>query len=196
VERTIYERVWTKSVVPKINRILASDNDIVFVEGQIKEKIWLTYESYKNRVHTYMHDPDGLIDRHKVASVMLYSIIDCKPFEINLLPIRQEVSGLALMANETLGFHTALAIVWSFIMEDANSKQDKNKIDIFRNGFKFPECRHGSYETHVHKMLYYAKLNNNYDIFAFSHILFLIEAYTEYVRRSELAGIALHKPAI
>ena len=65
-------------------------------------------------------------------------------------------------------------------------KGDKNKTEIYKNGFVFPECQHDSYEGHIFKMLYYAKLNERYDIFAFAHILFLIEAYTEFVKKTEL----------
>jgi hypothetical protein len=188
-----YERIWEKSIKPKIERMLLADNDIVFTEGQVKQKIWLTYEDCKNRVHSYMHNPDGLIDRHKVASVMLFSIIHNKPFELKLLSNKQEVNSSALLANEILGFNTALAIVWSFIIEDANKKSDKTKIEIFKKGFVFPRCQHDSYEATIYKMLYYSKYNNCYDIFAFAQILFLIEAYTEFVNKTELAGIALQR---
>jgi hypothetical protein len=188
MERTIYEKIWEKSIRPKIDRMLLADNNIIFVEGQIKEKIWLTYEDYKNRVHSYMYNPDGRIDRHKVASVMLYSTIINKPFEVKLLSAKQEVSGSTLLANEILGFHTALAIVWSFIIQDANQNSDKNKIEIFKDGFVFPKCQHNSYEENIYKMLYYSNFNERYDIFSFAHILFLIEAYTEFVRKTELAG--------
>jgi len=138
-----------------------------------------------------MHNPDGRIDRHKVASVMLYSIISNKPFELKLLPSQKEVRSSALLANEILGLNVALAIVWSFILEDATEKSDRTKYEIFEKGFIFPECQHDDYPTHIYKMLYYAKYNNHYDIFAFSHILFLIEAYAELKRKTELAGKVL-----
>jgi hypothetical protein len=191
VDKTTYDKFWEQSIKPQIDRMLSDDDDIFYIEGQIKEKIWLTYEQYKNTVHTYMHNPDGRIDRHKVASVMLYSIIINNPFELKLLPLKQEVKGSSRLANEILGFNTALSIVFSFLIQDANEKSDKIRIEIFRNGFIFPECQHEDYPTHVYKMLYYAKYNNKYDIFAFSHILFLIEAYTELKRKTELAGRVL-----
>ena len=188
MDLTTYERIWEKSIKPKIERMLLADNNIVFIEGQVKEKIWLTYEDYKNKVHSYMHNPDGRIDRHKVASVMLYSTIINKPFELKLLPVKQEVRSSSILANEILGFHTALAIVLSFILTDADEKSDKNKIEIFKNGFVFPKCQHDSYLANIYKMLYYSNFNQRYDIFAFANILFLIEAYTELVRKTELAG--------
>ena len=191
MDKTTYDKFWGQSIKPQIDRMLSDDDDIFYIEGQIKEKIWLTYEQYKNTVHTYMHNPDGRIDRHKVASVMLYSIIINNPFELKLLPLKQEVKGSSRLANEILGFNTALSIVFSFLIQDANEKSDKIRIEIFRNGFIFPECQHEDYPTHVYKMLYYAKYNNKYDIFAFSHILFLIEAYTELKRKTELAGRVL-----
>ena len=186
-----YEKIWEQSIKPKIDRMSSSDDDILFIGEHVKEKIWLTYEDYKNTVHTYMYNPDGLIDRHKIASVMLYSIIINRPFELKYLSSKQQVRGSALMANEILGFNTALAILWSFLLKDANKKSDKIKIEIFENGFIFPTCEYDDYPTHVYKMLYYAKHNNKYDIFAFSHVLFFIEAYTELKRKTELAGKAL-----
>ena len=188
MELATYEKIWENIIKPKIDSMLAKDADILLNGGQLKEKIWLTYEEYKNKVHSYMHNPNGRIDRHKVASVMLYSIIVNKPFELNLLPVKREVNSSALLANEILGFHTALAIVRSFILQDAYEKSDKIKLEIFKDNFTFPECQHDSYATHVYKMLYYSKLNRCYDIFAFAHVLFFIEAYTELVRKNELIG--------
>jgi hypothetical protein len=135
-----------------------------------------------------MHNPDGRIDRHKIASVMLHSIIINKPFNLKYLHTNQELESSSRLANETLGFHTALSIVWSFILEDAEQNSDHNKIEIFREGFIFPECQHEDYVTNVYKTLYYAKINDRYDIFAFSHVLFLIEEYTKLVRKTELEG--------
>jgi len=186
-----YERLWENIIKPKIDNMLSNDDDIVFNErqpGLLKESVWLTYEDYKNKVHTYMHNPDGRIDRHKIASVMLYSIIINKPFELKYLHAKQVLKSSSLLANEILGFYVALAIVRSFILQDASEKSDKNRQEIFNDGFAFPECQHDSYPAHVYKMLYYAKLNERYDIFAFSHVLFFIEAYTELVRKKEFIG--------
>jgi hypothetical protein len=188
---TVYESVWADIIKPTIDRMLAKDNDILFTKGQFKEQVWMTYENNKNKVHTYMHNPDGRIDRHKVASVMLYSIIANKPFDLKYLYAGQIWHSSSFMANEILGFNVALGIVWSFILQEADSRVDMAKREIFRDAFVFPECAHESYPAHVYKMLYYAKLNGCYDIFAFSHVLFLIEAYTEYVKRTELAGKVL-----
>jgi len=183
-----YEKIWVSSIKPKIDRMLASDNDIYFIEGQIKEKIWLTYEECKNNVHSYMYNPDGRIDRHKIAAVLLYSIIKNKPFELKFLHVKQPLKSSSILANETIGLHAALAVVWSFIIEDANQNSDKNKHDLFQYGFVFPKCQHDSYEANLYKMLYYSKFNQCYDIFAFAHILFLIEAYTELYRKTVLFG--------
>lgn len=188
MEFAFYEKMWSDSIKPKIDRMIADDDDLLFTEGQIKEKIWYTYEDYKNKVHTYMRNPDGRIDRHKIASVMLYSIIANKPFELKYLHNKKEIKVSSTLANEILGFNVALDIVWYFIITEANQKPDNNKKEYFRNGFSFPECQHENYPTHIFKMLYYSKLNGNYDIFAFSHVLFLIEAYTELKQKNELIG--------
>ena len=93
------------------------------------------------------------------------------------------------MANEILAFNTAVGIVLSFIETNAVEKADNIRLEIFKNGFIYPECQHDSYEANVFKMLYYAKYNNRYDVFAFSHVLFLIEAYTELVMKNKLANM-------
>jgi len=183
-----YENLWANCIKPKIDRMREEDDDIYFIEGQVKEKIWKTYESYKNDIHTYMYNPNGRIDRHKVASIMLYSIIINKPFELKYLHESKDVKISSLLANEMLSFNTAVGIVLSFIEADANEKSDRQRIEIFKDGFIYPKCQHDSYETNIFKMLYYAKYNNRYDVFAFSHVLFLIEAYTEQIRKTELIG--------
>jgi len=185
-----YEKIWANCIKPKIDRMKAADDDIFFVDGQVKEKIWRTYESCKNDIHTYMFDPNGRIDRHKVASIMLYSIIINNPFELKYLHDKKTIKIASFMANEILAFNTAVGIVLSFIETDAIEKSDKIKIEIFKDGFIYPVCQHDSYEANVFKMLYYAKYNNRYDVFAFSHVLFLIEAYTELVMKNKLIKTA------
>ncbi|MCL2440551.1 MAG: hypothetical protein FWD14_02305 [Treponema sp.] len=189
MEYTKYEQeIWNKIINPKIVRMTSEDEDLLFIGTHVKEKIWLTYEKYKNSVHTYMHNPDGRIDRHKVASVMLFSIITNKPFDVKFLHGNQNLKGSTILANEILGFNSAISIVWSFIMSEAEQTSNSNKIELFKNNFVFPVCEHDTYEANVFKMLYYAKHNDCYDIFAFSHVLFYIEAYTELVRKNELLG--------
>ena len=34
-----YEKIWELSIKPKIDRMLASDNYIIYAGGQVKEKI-------------------------------------------------------------------------------------------------------------------------------------------------------------
>jgi len=58
---TYENQVWNIIIKPNIDRMLANDDDILFSGVQIKEKIWLSYEHYKNTVHTYMHNPESLI---------------------------------------------------------------------------------------------------------------------------------------
>jgi len=189
MELAIYEEVWSKCIKPKIDSMLSEDNDIFLNGGPIKEKIWQTYQKCRNSVHTYMYDPDGLIDRHKVAAVMMYSIIVNKPLGLKFLHVEQLAKGSSLLANETLGFYTALSIVRSFILSDAREVSNGKKIEIFINGFIFPVCRHEDYLSNVYKMLYYSNLNECYDIFALSHVLFLIEVYTESEMKNKLVDI-------
>jgi hypothetical protein len=188
MDKVEYEKIWNIIIYPKITRMTLINDEILFIEGQIKEKIWLTYEKCKNTIHTYMHNPDGRIDRHKIASIMLYSIIINKPFELKLLPTKEAIKSESLLANEILAFEVAITIVWNFIMQDAINNNDNIKSEIFKSGFIFPECKHDDYVTHIYKMLYYAKYNNKYDVFAFSHILFFIEVYTETIMKMNLTN--------
>ena len=119
---------------------------------------------------------------------MLYSIAKNRPLEVKFLSDKQRTRGSTLSANEILGVNTAFAIVWCFIFDEATEKSDKTRLEIFQDGFALPKCQHGSYEVHIYKMLHYSKFNGYYDIFAFAHILFLIESYTELTRKMELAG--------
>ena len=185
MEIDTYNLIWKNSIFPKVQKVLDYQKDVYYVGDHVKDKIWLSYEEIKNKVHTYMYNPNGRIDRHKIAAALTSAILNNKPFDIVLRNNDQEVSSQAILANEILAFNSALAVVFCFIIQKAKDDNDNISLKIFEKGFIFPKCEHGEYETHIFKMLYYSKYNQKFDFFTFSNLLFMIEEYTKVVKKTE-----------
>lgn len=140
-----------------------------------KNQIYNEYEKIREKSHQYLKDPDGLLDRHKVAAVLCFAIINNPPFTI---PKDQNLSAEGRLSNELFAIKCAFHIVLSFIITKAKEDGDNERLEIFSHGFSYPECKHGKYLDHICKSLRQATHNKAFDIFFFSQILYLIEEYT------------------
>ncbi|HCL58004.1 MAG TPA: hypothetical protein DHW82_13495 [Spirochaetia bacterium] len=97
---------------------------------------------------------------------MTYSIISIKPFK----KIKEKGESFdSRCANEFLGFLIGLDIV--------NSFREKDGIFTTLN-IALPE-KEETYLIETIKTIYYSEIENNYDIFAFANIYFMIEKYSE-----------------
>lgn len=144
-------------------------------------KIYSFYEKERLYIRHYFMDFENKpMDRHKIGSVMIYAILKSKPFSVNrLIP---NLPNKLLMANEYLSFYVALSIVESYIIDDMKERNENNiKMQLI-----LPKTYHEKqsgesngevYIENVCKALYYVKNMNNFDIFAYADILFLLEKH-------------------
>ncbi len=124
-----------------------------------------------------MADPQGRIDRHKIGAALLYAIIKNKPFIINFYK-KESTPPAVLMVDELFGIGCALSIVYTFVLNEANKKGTSELVEIYKDGFSYPDCESGDYKTILAKSIYISKTSGIFDFFLISNILFLIEKYT------------------
>ncbi len=182
--RDKYLELWNKCILPKINKLAKDNTNINFKGDSIKDQIWSEYETLKGKVHTYLADKEGRIDRHKIASVMAYVVLKLAPFYINTS--EKPISPEEYMANEILALFCAMIIVISFAVSDALRVGDGKTADLFKKGLTDLPCKHGDFKAHLIKMMYYSKINSTQDIFVFSQVMFLLEEYTKLSFKSGL----------
>ncbi|RHX89536.1 hypothetical protein DLM76_21230 [Leptospira yasudae] len=182
-----FDQLWEISFSPKAAG-LSSKYPNLKVNDSAKDDIFKVYEETRKKIHNYMVDPEGRIDRHKIASTVVYSILKILPIRgaQSQTPYELRFAKVEFMPNEVFAWHCGLSIVYSFIIEQAKRDKDQELIDSLKNGFKFPKCSHDNYEIHVLRSLYYARVNSKFDIFSFSHIFFLVEEYSKLALSSAL----------
>lgn len=149
------------------------------------KRIYDYYEKKRLYIRRYFMNLESKpLDRHKIGAVMMYAILKSRPFHVSKT-VRALPSQL-LMANEYLAFYVALNIVELYKMDDTRSNKDKT----IGYHLILPDTYHADeYVENVCKALYYVKNPDNFDIFAYANILFLLEKYSDKTYLSNKLGL-------
>ncbi len=141
-------------------------------------KVSLVYSYYeffrKNIRKLYMTVESKPMDRHKIASNMLFSILKAKVIRVNRLIPHLPLE--LLLANEYLAFYCAINIIEIY-------KRDmgfENYSIVFPDTYIQGEGQN-SYLENTCKALYYSKSYKIKDILLFANNLFMLEKYTDIV---------------
>lgn len=169
-----FDIIWKDGIEKRGKKIVDSNIGKVEFDERAKDRILKEYNKLRDYCKiSYMRNPDGLLDRHKVCSCLIIAIIKSAPLIEN-----QCVSEMKTIYNENLAMSVGLSLLKNYIVT-AHS-QEKDYIEIFKDGFRFPETeRDTRYQELLCLMLHYDVRNGNYSILAVADILFLIEEYTK-----------------
>lgn len=152
----------------------------IILSNIAKNNIFKFYQRKRDEIKSsYMEKPaqnEKALDRHKVASCMMYAVLKSKALKINrFIPHLPEE---LLMANEYLAVYVGLNIIEQYRLEDGKRKPE-NKL-IFPITYHETDSKGSDFIDNLCKGLYYLRRNiNKMDIFAYSAILFFIEKYTD-----------------
>lgn len=177
-----FKNISENIILKYIDEILTSDTIgcLIFRKNRI-HKVYIYYERKRLSIHSQcMQNPTELIDRHKIGSIMLYSILRANIFKVDYL--KKEIPDYLYFANEHLAFYVALNIVEMFKREEIDYEFHEN-YTLF-----FPKTYHVSKDHDNPTFLYNTCLGLSliknlkyFDIFAYSTILFQLEKYTDQV---------------
>lgn len=166
-----------------LDEIKARDKDWNCINIQRKriQKIYRFYEA--KRIETrrrYMEDPSKPLDRHKIASVMIYAILRSKIIQVDrMIPDLPEE---LLLANEYLAFYVALNIVEHY-RRCKNIYSEEDYLLIFPEVYPLDNGKKPhSFLSNVCITLSNIRSLKQYDVFAYSTILFMLEKYTDKCR--------------
>jgi len=183
MKRDNYDSFYKEVVVGAINDIkkmekqLMGDVEVLKIKD-CRKRIFQFYQKKRDYIRSnYMtKEYNVALDRHKVASCMLYAVLKAKPFVVNR---NVKLDEKLLLANEYLAFYVALNIVENYRMSVDGKQEDECQILL-------PETyqeKIGStdYLSNICRNLYFLSIYNvdKYDVLAYSNILFLLEKYTD-----------------
>lgn len=178
-----------KVIIPYITQILdfakqaGCQKCIKFNKRSIK-RIYVNYQRKRDEIKSnYMEPPAKALDRHKVASCMLYAVLKSHVFRIN--KIKKELPLYVLMANEYLAVYIAINIVEQYKRDELGA--DSNYKLVFPITYHENDKENSSYLNNLCKGLYYIN-PKNINIFAYSTILFFMEKYTDIVCAENTIG--------
>jgi len=187
-----FNQIWEKVIVRQANKLLkeAQSNDLKFDESK-KESIRKRYDEINEALHKPMKNPDGKIDRHKVAAALAAAIILEAPFDSPLLYGSDATESRIgdpqfvradFLPNEFLAIIVSIFVVLDFLLEIGNTRTKKQ----FQKGVYYPRCEHGKYIQHLSSAFHMAFRKESFDPFMYSHVLFLLEKYTELYKTSKM----------
>lgn len=177
MKKETFDTLWNNGIKPKSKEIVNNNVGIVTFDTASYERIFCEYNKLKDFAKiSYMRDPDGLLDRHKVCACLIIAIIKSKPL---VYDENEDVFGMKKIFNENLAITIGLSLLYNFI---SDADEGKNK-EWLKDGFEFPVSKRDStYQELLCLMLHYDVMNNQYSILAVSNILYLIEEYTKLSR--------------
>jgi len=167
---------------------LCSKSEKLYLDQDKLELVFSYYVEYENRLYKAKRKKTD-IDRHKVASAFLCSILKANPIGYNADGVNP--TDLERTANEQLGFLFGIYIIDTF---NASTKE-KTPLDMEICGLeiKLPECKGNAdndYTTHFVKLIIDKKVKKELDfedesfninlLFFLSHIYFLIDSFSYY----------------
>lgn len=173
MKQKTFDVLWENGIAAKAKQIVDDNLNLgLRFDSKSKERIFNEYCKLRDYTKvSYMRNPDGLLDRHKVCACLILAIAKSKP----LVYEDDDVVGIKKIFNESLAMSIGLSLLYNFIISS-----NHDNIGWLKEGFLFPPTdRDATYQDLVCLMLYYDIKNNQYSILALSNILFMIEEYTK-----------------
>ena len=177
------DKLW--ATVIEVEALSTLDNfEQLFIPEGIQYQIFKEYGiMLKYCKEMYMNDSEGLLDRHKVAAIIMTAILKVQPIK-KLSEIYYE-DAKKWTFNENLAISTGCSVLRAYILEDTETndkltnEQKEARRNKLENGIHFPTVvHHGKDKENYAMELYHTAKEGNYNILAIAHELFYLELTT------------------
>lgn len=172
MEKCIQEFIWQK-VKDQIDKIL-EDNSDYFVFNTNSEYIFMQkFEEYLSFIKlNFMHDDVKTLDRHKIAAIIICSIIEANPLRMKFECEENQLFD----GNEKIAVNIGLSYMKSVLILLLNTTDEKGKFEEFA----FPKALacETDYITIFCRNLFYAKKYYALNPLEIANTLFLLENFS------------------
>lgn len=140
-----------------------------------KDRLKQHYESSKAEAKTHTRNANDLLDRHKVAALMMIAIIRSDPFQT----LKPAVSPRSSKARFWLAHIMGMQIVRRWILADIKYGTEKTPIEMHLSPLHVPSTMNGdgAYDEQTVRGLYQANKASRLDPFLLANILFMQDAF-------------------
>lgn len=164
---------------------IIGDSRLVLTESKIDD-VMVQYHRYNKMLKESMSNAETRIDAHKIAACFLFSILKIKPMGISFTNENKSPDSFPTFkertANESLGFVFGIYLMELFSKNTADTVEEKF---IATKDLQLPICNENiKYSHHFIQLISGCTTDidekefNVHSVFIFSHIFFLIEAYS------------------
>ena len=164
----LVNNIW-ELILEEYKKYGGNDSKLVFDASQVDNFKLLFESKYNHLKEKYMDKSVKHLDRHKVAALIIVSLLEVSPFSIQLPDDGQYIS----IANELIALKAGLAYMVQSLNKKLEQKNAKKQIETF----VFPEAQScsTSYMEIMCRNLYYAKRDFQLNPLDLAERLFLIE---------------------
>jgi hypothetical protein len=160
-----FDSLWEGVIAPALEAYVREGKGVT-LRKNARNDIWTAYSAFNRHAsNTYMRNPGGLLDRHKVAACYTLSILLAMP-----LLVEGEHEGDHL--NERVSLHCGLSVLASFLTEAVKrapgftDEARKKALERITQGVIFPDpVGHGdSYVQSVLNCLAFTQIEQQYNV--------------------------------
>ena len=162
-----FETTWNEIIYKKIRQLMLDYGDLVCLESS-KEEVKAHYnEVLTYAKNHYMVDPNGLLNRYKVASAMMIAILKAKPIKKAAAKYYIEASDKWIF-NEKLALNVGLKILADIdAAGGARSLEQKILYHRFSKSIPLRQKERERWEIE----LYYLRQEGSYNLLSLAHEL-------------------------
>lgn len=134
-----------------------------------------------------MKNPDGKLDRHKVAACYLIAIASIRPMRF-VIELNKENKKVHFSLNEKLAITTALSLLRAFFIaateenKELSNEEKGTLIYKFDKGIAIPDenlINHGEYINNYANEIRFSIADGSISILSIAHELYLLEVLTK-----------------
>lgn len=178
------EKIWNSIVVKEIAKF-CNNYDHIFTPLDVAEEKF--YDEFNNLLYhvnrKYMHKDSDIVDRHKIASIVMIAILKVAP--IKLLGEEYYTDpDYGYTFNASLAITTGFSLLVSYMVNDIKNDdllqddEKRQKIkELKKYGIRYPVTGYDDYITNLKTELFFTSIECNYNILCLSDKLFWLEIY-------------------
>ena len=203
-----YNKTWEESILPAINNVynecISKGNDYSFRERnltRIKRDVFRDYDLVRRRLKDRYYQSgteeidESLIDTHKIAACLCYSLIQNKPFSFDIVP---DMPQYIFVSNYSVAYYSSIGFIYmTLIAEYLMNGYRKFAQRLIDNG-KFMEPPvskgHNNYnEGRIFALAQNDLYGNTFDVLGYADMMYWIELYNRQLIEDTVTPVDLDR---
>lgn len=203
-----YDKIWEEVVCPSIERIyeecIGEGNKYSFRMrdlNKIKKGVFRDYNLIKNRLKDRYYqknsekNDESLIDAHKIAACICYSLVRNKPFSFN---VEEDMPQNVFVSNYSVAYYSSIGIVYMTLIAEYLLNDYKDYAQKLIENGKFIEPpiskNHNNYnEGRIFSLAQNDLYGNTFDVLGYADMMYWIELFNRQMIEDTVKPVELDR---